>query len=225
MSIVIQAQNSVDYWDYPCRPGSSEWQQLESIDKMYEVCSVPSEILKNLSTEKLAKLCLDYPAPMIILLYNSPQAGFNNFYNNFNGIRELFNRADVCRFLIDEYARFAIDESLLDWNQTDQGNYSFKLQFFELILAQTNFIDKLSTEEKILLIKAAIDKFDAKQKYDDLFGGNSFVVNVLIMARLLDLDSKLLGVSKESLETGQLVDVDLFSIYQQANKYIYDICL
>lgn len=48
-------------WSYPLKPDMPEWAQFDDHSKMLEVCQIPNDILKSVSTTELVTLCLDYP--------------------------------------------------------------------------------------------------------------------------------------------------------------------
>ena len=65
------------------------------------------EILSSLSTEELTEICLQYPGLNITLFgVNNSEVPFtfdDLIYRRFNGIRELFNRADAAKGLLRHY--------------------------------------------------------------------------------------------------------------------------
>ena len=187
--------NAQETWNYPMKPGMEEWRQFKSMDEMYQACQIPNGVLKNLDTESLVNICFDFPAYMGMFFSNTPQAGFNDFYTNAD-----FNP---------------------QWNPEDQGRFVYKYQFFETLLAQPQVIQTLNSNGRNELLKEAIKKFDMKLSRQDLSGGATFAVNDWIMARTLNFENKLTSkfTAREdielSLKSGQLIDYDLMSIYEQ----------
>ena len=225
ISYALNAQERKKTWDYPVKPGMEEWQHFKSIDEMYKACQIPENILKTLDTESLAQICMDYPAPLVLIIYNSPQAGFSSFHSNFNGIRELFRRKDIGKYLLKKYTNMSFADFNPLWPIEKQGDFSFKYQFVETIIAQPQVIQSLDATDRKLLLKEVIKKFDMKNSRTDLFGGNSLVINAWIMARILHSENKFStkytnkSEIEMSLESGQLVDYDIQCIFQQAKKY------
>ena len=104
---VLNAQTEIEkklQWDYPVKPGMESWKQFKSMDEMYQACQIPDNVLKQLDTESLVDICLNFPAPPLFPLYNTPQQGFMEYYTNFNGIRELFQRKEAGQYLLKRYA-------------------------------------------------------------------------------------------------------------------------
>jgi hypothetical protein len=222
-SFVVTAQEKKLTWDYPVKPGSVEWQRLSSLDEIYEACQIPDNILKKIDTESLVQICFNYPASPVLFSYNSPQAGFNVLYSNFNGIRELLERKDVGHFMLNKYCSMSFKNDFNPlWKLGEQGAFVFKVEYFEIFLCQTQVIQSLDTKERKLLMKAALDKFDEKVSKADLFGGSTLAVNAWILARLLNEEDKLESKFPEmeySIESGLMIDHDLQSIYTLAKMH------
>jgi hypothetical protein len=222
---ILNAQTTKTIWDYPVKPGSEEWKEFKSMDDMYKACQVPGDVLKKLDTEALVKICFDFPAYMALFFHNSPQAGFDAFYLNFNGIRELFERNDVGSFMLKKYKTMSFVDFNPLWTLEDQGRFVYKYRFFETLLAQPQVVQSLDSNGRNELVKEAVKKFDMKLSKEDLFGGIAFAVNAWIMARTLNFESKLSSKFStpedidQSLKSGQLTGYDLMSIYQQSKTY------
>ncbi len=77
--------NNVPY-DYPVRPGMDEWGTLGSSAK-YDVCQIPEDILKKMTTRALVETVLDYPRLLIYTAHNDMQMGFDMLVENFNGLQ------------------------------------------------------------------------------------------------------------------------------------------
>lgn len=54
VSLQGAAQRLADPYDFPVKPGSEAWQQLQTGKEMMEVCQIPETVLKSLTTEALA---------------------------------------------------------------------------------------------------------------------------------------------------------------------------
>jgi hypothetical protein len=222
---VIAQENKKVVWDYPVKPGTDTWTQFKSTTEMYEACQIPDAILKKLDTESLVGICYDYPAYMTLFLYNTPQAGFDAFYSHFNGIRELLSRKDVGHFILKKYCSISSSDIKPLWTSAEKGLYAYKSEYFEIILAQPQVVQSLNTEDRKLLLKEVVKKYDDKIEKSDIFGGTALSVNAWIMANNLNQEEKLSAKSlqpqvDQSLKSGIFVEHDLYIIYQQAKKYI-----
>jgi hypothetical protein len=195
---------------------------------MYKAVFIPENVLKEFDTEALVQICLGYPALPTLLLFNSPQDGFDNLYRHFNGIRELVARKDVGEFLLKKYSTLSFRDFNPLWTLEKQGEFVHKYYYIEIILAQPQIVLSLKKDDKKVFLKEVIKKFEEKQLRDDLFGSNALEVNALILARTLATEDRLFSKSLSktelelSLKSGQLIDYDLFSIYEQAKSYTYE---
>jgi hypothetical protein len=228
ISIGAVAQEKKVTWDYPVKPGMEQWERFESMDAMFQACQIPDDILKKLDTESLVRICYDFPGFMGLIFYNSPQAGFEVFYARLNGLRELMSREDVGRCMLKKYSSMSSADFNPLWKLEEKGRYAFKYQYFETLLAQPQVVRSLSTEDRKLLLRESVRKFDEKLALPDVFGGNTFSVNAWIMANNLKHERKLMIKSvdqsavDESLKSGSLslYGYDSEDIYIQTKKYI-----
>ncbi|MBX3253263.1 MAG: hypothetical protein KF862_03895 [Chitinophagaceae bacterium] len=101
-ALTILAQTNNTPYDFPIKPGTEQW-KFSSPEEMYSKCQIPKEIISNLTTEALAKTCLNYPLFGLMNAFNTPQAGFYAVKKNFDGIDALFERKDVGKVLIRIY--------------------------------------------------------------------------------------------------------------------------
>lgn len=99
--------NIEEPYTYPIVPGSSEWANFDTVYEMIEVCQIPEDILKNMSTEALVKTVLNYPLLMDLMAGNTPREGFAVMMSNFNGLQELSTRSDAGDYLDTEYLDFS----------------------------------------------------------------------------------------------------------------------
>ena len=211
-------------WDYPVRPGMVEWHQFKTIDAMYKACQIPDNILKNLDTESLVDICLNFPAPPLFIIFNTPQQAFMQYYSNFNGIRELFKRKDAGQYLLKKYSSMSLDEFNPLWELHQQGRFISHYKFIEAILSQPQVIASLDAEGRKALLKEAVNKIDEKLSKTDLFGGFSLEINLWVLGRILYSENEplLQGLNQQNLksamETGRFVDIDVDMIYQIAKN-------
>lgn len=100
----VLAQSPADPYDFPLKPGTTAWAQLNTGKEMWEVCQIPDVVLKNLSTEALAITCMNYPLYGDYISSNDIQSGILRMIDNFNGLKELSSRSDGAQKLIEIYA-------------------------------------------------------------------------------------------------------------------------
>ena len=212
-------------WDYPINLGSDGWNQCNSPSEIYEKLNIPEDVLMKLDTESLVQICLDYPAVSIFFVTNTPQQGFDGFFVQFNGIRELMSRNDVGHFLLRKYSSMTLNDFNPLWTLENQGDFTLKFYYMELFLVQQQSLQSMDVSERKLLLKESMRKYELKKSRSDLFGGNSLVMSTWILAKTLHVENKLktnfsdLSNVEYSLNTGVIIDFDVPSVFQQAKKY------
>jgi hypothetical protein len=169
--------NNID-WDYPIKPGTEDWTTLKSGQEMIEVCQIPETILENLSTSRLAYLCLNYPLLGDILFFDNYQEGFEKISANFNGFSELFEREDAGTELLKLYQEFGLDV----FKKSENINVFYDM-CIDIVIAQPIFLEKLDQKEETHLIKESVNKLSERQKMGDSFYRQR--TTVVVLSRLL----------------------------------------
>jgi hypothetical protein len=227
-SLAATAQEKKVAWNYSVKPGMEEWQQFKSVDEMYKSCQIPDNIIKIIDTESLVDICFNFPAPPIYPFFNTPQEGFNSFYSNFNGIRELFNRKDAGHYLLIKYTAISLSDFSPLWELHRQGQFVSHYKFVESILSQPQIIQSLDAKERKQLLKEALRKIEEKISMTDLFSSYSLDMNMWVIGNILHSDENVsLPIKKQknfekALESGIFVDIDVELLYQQVKTYAYE---
>lgn len=174
-------------WDYPIKPGTKAWVSFKTVDEMYKACQIPENVLCQLSTEDLVDICLNFPAPPLFLLFNTPQDCFMSFYSKFNGIRELFNRKDAGYYLIKRYSQMSLKDYDPNWELYKQGQFISHYKFIESILSQSKVIQLLTFEERKLLMNETLSKINEKLSNEGLFSTENVSINSLGNGKIIIL--------------------------------------
>ena len=156
-------------WDYPLKYGSPEWSELKTVEEQFNAYNIPDEIIKNISTEELVKVCMLYPEWGLMNAYNSRQSGFGVLVSRFNGFQELFKRGDAAIVLMKEYDKLDPLEASPDWTPLQQGKYSFQFTKIEMFLCQKSMIDKLDNADIIVLKEMAVSKYQKKRMFPEIY--------------------------------------------------------
>lgn len=144
ISLVAPASaEKVGGYEYPVKPGTTEWKALESKMERQKVSQIPEDVLEQLSTEELVETVLDYPFLIDMYAYDSFEQGFSAVSSNFNGLKELLKREDAASKLLEKYkvtkeskgVKKASSDEMLD------------LKNLEIILEQSEIKEKLSPNE------------------------------------------------------------------------------
>lgn len=178
-----------DTYEYSIKPGTDEWEKLNTSQEIINACQIPLNLLNIISTEGLIESTLNNPMFGDIYLSDvNIQHGFNAFYENFNGIQELFKREDASAKLIIRYNQ--MDPACINNNWPSlvkpgyNNNYSFS--FIEIIMAQYPIISQIidSREENSFLQKI-MSKYENKKIHNYSYIGLEH--SALIAGRIMYL--------------------------------------
>jgi len=187
-NINIKPATAIDKYNFPVKPGTSAWANLKSGQEMVDACQVPESVLKTISTEGLMETCLDYPLLLEMLAYNNLQYGTQVQLKNFNGFVALNKRPDAGTLLFNHYKKMNPDSSFSTMTLIQKGAYSFKFTFIEMILAQDEYLQKLSINERKTLIQESLLKYQAKSNNIDIYGTFGHETSAYLMARIMLFD-------------------------------------
>ncbi|MDR1369701.1 MAG: hypothetical protein LBJ72_06200 [Dysgonamonadaceae bacterium] len=196
------AQETKDKWDFPVKPGTEEWRKLKSYEARVKACQVPEEILLSLSTNELTDICLEYPLLYDIFAFNNRNKGINKFFDNFNGIRELYKRKDAANELLNRYDLKLQQISFVEGNASDyeKGGYTISISILEMLLC---FTDTQGDIQKKILQKL-VSGYENKLLYTDYFKGLGLQCNFYSRAHIV---TKILQQNNEQspIKDGSLV--------------------
>jgi hypothetical protein len=220
LSFSIFSQSSDVPYEFPIKFGSAEWVDFHShIDD----CQIPENILKNMSTKALLKTCLQYPFFGNLFVHNELQPAFEIMVTHFNGFKELFQRSDAAKMIMQEYIEMpgTISADAKDFF----GQYRFL--FLEILVSQPQILKDLSTNEKTKLLFDVVKKCSIKINNPEQYSGVLLVPSCLIIARLLngkitsgkkELDIK---VSKFAEKASIIIDPEIKNaIIESAKQYL-----
>lgn len=155
-----------DAYDYPVKPGTPEWAELESSAEMDSVCKIPVEILNSISTAGLVETVMNYPrfGDMYFGNTGSIQASFEIIAGHYNGFQELFERNDAAIHLLERY--------ILMYPKCLNNNYSletvpvqWRFSFIEILLAQYEILNQLEQSYLEALLYESIQKYEEKKQF------------------------------------------------------------
>ena len=171
-----------DAYEFPLRPGMSEWGELDSYTKMIEVCQIPESILSRMSTEALIQTCLKYPLAFNFMVHDSFDYGIEQVISNFNGLQELIKRTTAGGSLLKAYK--ILDPTVLpDCGHVARTVCRFQIMYLELLLGQNEIISNLAQSETISLLEESQSKYYAKRENSD--GIMQLRVTCALMSKIL----------------------------------------
>ena len=152
------------------------WKTFQTLEEMQEACQIPAEELKNLSTEELLQICLQYPLAGNYLAYNNELQGINAVMDGFNGFEELCKRDDGIDKLMDYYEQIEIGPFLNRQNRTaiKREFPNLNLGYVELVLASGRLKDA-ETPANISRLRRANSRMLSIKKANPLFFGSNSI--------------------------------------------------
>ena len=208
-----------DTYVFPVKPGTPAWAALQSSAEMVAVCQVPATTLKNISTEGLIATCLDYPLLFDMTYANSLQQGTRAVMSNFNGFGELHLRPTAAALLLDRYQRMRA--ACLPTSE-QRGAYSFTFSYVEMIVAQEEYLNQLSSAQRRVLLQETLTKYTDKQPYtDDVYGIFGLKTTAFVMARIMQAERYAPFLT--ALSTDPALRVFITDINLQGNPQTLDV--
>lgn len=171
-------------YDFPLKPGMAEWEKLNSGKEMLDACQIPEEILKNMTSQALAETCINYPLYIDYLAVNDEREGISLIINDFNGLKELSEREDGYKELIDTYKKIPILNSKTKVN-AKQENSPFQIIFVELILGDNAFMNKMNADDLVHLKAAVLEKYQNKVDNDEVYSLYNTLRTLLLGAEVM----------------------------------------
>jgi len=182
----LLAQDPEATWDYPVRPGTEKWGQLKDEAERLDALQIPDTILNVIETEELVIACLNYPAAFHYTAYDNEHVGLQKGISNFNGLRELFNRNDAGKYLIEHYQNAGANGFIIKDRRLNESYWSLRFLYIELLISQKEIIQNLEAEDKVLLLETTLNKFDIKAQHKDIFSKYDNINSALIVARIME---------------------------------------
>ena len=204
-------------WDYPVKPGTEEWKTLNSNKDKVDICQLPENILKQTTTNDLFEICLNYPLLSDIYAFNDIYTGTKKLFNDFNGIRELFNRPDVLDILLQKNEEILSKKSLLKSNVSlvEKGNYIISLSTMEILLSIPELQQKLNLEHKKKTITTLMKGYELKKSIPDYFKGIGFETNIISRAVIIA------GIEKSSFDKKEIYEIDFINkLDEKSSEYM-----
>jgi len=128
-----------DSYNYPIYPGTKEWATLTTGQQMLDACQVPTNILKNMSTQAVIQAIWEHPLLFeVFTLGYGYQAVFESMFSQNNAYMELSKRQDAGVALL---ARLNMVNPL-----TQDVIPEFRA--LELLISQTPFPVQLNNDQK-----------------------------------------------------------------------------
>lgn len=155
-----------DTYNFPIRPGSTEWRLLTTSMQMDSVSMIPDNILLNISTEGLIQTCMDYPR--MVDFFASDNLNFQYaieiITSKFNGLQELFDRSDAGPKIHAYYNQLYPECEKNNWSKSLGSPFLYA--WIETIIAQNQILEQYDMEESKMLCSDALQVFQTKRLLD-----------------------------------------------------------
>ena len=216
---IVDIPVDCDY-DYPVKPGMPDW--TGSKEDM-EALQIPEHILQCISTEKLTKLCLEYPF-FNLIVHDFITTALNGLYTHFNGFREIAKRDDATNYLCKEYILefkkledtvlkypYLFDKPYSDYNDEEKliryniSGCNLKISTIESTLGYSKLYNNISKGAQKKILKNLWYGYNEKIKYADKYGlfKGHFEYNLFARANIIIT-----------------IDTTLSEIFKGDNEYI-----
>ena len=153
LSLSVFAQkDSLDIdktFNYPIKEGDEQWMKLANTRNRIAALQIPSSQLKEIPTEKLLDVCLDYPYLVSVVFCNDYQRSVELLVSQFNGFQELLNRKDIVTVLLNKERNMIDDfEKMQSYPLTEQGKFSFQWLIVDLLFIQKEVKTQINEQQK-----------------------------------------------------------------------------
>lgn len=189
-------------YDFPVKPGMSEWAIFETGEEMLEACQIPGAILSQMSTKALVETCLNYPLKYDYSAFNDTREGISALISSFNGLKELAERESCGKVLIEAYEKTPVIKYQSFVKEHDYP--ILQLEYLELLLSDDLFLNGMSTDDYVTLKNLLAVKYEEKLE-------NLTVYSVSDIQNSLLLGSKILKTTKyKKLSDTKLNEIDRY---------------
>lgn len=123
-------------YDYPVRPGSTEWSKFNTRIEKINACQIPERLLESLPTKALVETVMNYPLIIDMVVRDTKLEGFKSLLRVFNGLQELVERPDAFHEL-ENYKTMLYENTATDIETTLKKGY-IEYLYIGLINKQAN---------------------------------------------------------------------------------------
>ncbi len=152
--VTSKAANVTFSFDSITEPNN--WARYQTLEEMMAACQIPEAKLKSMSTDELIEVCMSHPLHALYFAYNNELDGAEVVINNFNGFKELKERADAPQKMLAFYEDVNFPQksrSIVSTKRKDFSKMTY-MGFVELYLASKELpglyeSENISTFERI----------------------------------------------------------------------------
>lgn len=186
LSAIPPVASDEDAYVFPIVPGTPAWAALASGADKIQACQVPPAVLQKMSTPGLVTTCLNYPLLNNMLAFIPLQNGARAQLANFNGFAELSQRPDAAQLLVNRYQQLC---TACVPPPTNWGDYSLNYSYFEMVLAQDEYLTQLSSAQRHALVRITLAKYAEKQQEVANYAIFGLKTTAFLLARTMKIDN------------------------------------
>lgn len=161
---------SIGHYEYPIKPGTTEWEELGTFSRRIAACRIPEETLDAMTTDALVDAVLDFPFLMNLMVYNSASEGFDCLLSQCDALKELLTREDGADKLAEEYASLTTtlgSKSVIERKDT-MSREALYPNLLEVILGQPEVYNEMTENNQYATEIAAKEFNDNKTSFLDV---------------------------------------------------------
>jgi len=204
---------------------SEEWKKL-TVQQRWEAMNLGQEKLDKMSTLELLDHCLNFNFMYDIYNHQNFRQGLEVIYNNHDALRELFDRKDSGKILLNFYNNINQYDIAEIKNLKNRGEFACKIFFLDLFISHPIILKQFQGKED-KLIKSILQTYNICRDVKDRDGKNyysKYLINtkVLVIGRVLgnvDL-RKYQYPAIEDMDLKYLTDELLQKIINNAQQYL-----
>jgi hypothetical protein len=220
--IILTASLAISQEKFPSRD-SKEWNDL-TVAQRWKAVNIPEEKLGKMSTSDLVVHCVNFDFMWDIFNYPNYGIGLNVIIENHNGLRELLNRKDSGKLLLNYYKKIDFTKITEISALSERGEFVAKIFFLELFLSHPNILNQFQGTEKEL-IKSILITHDTCLQINakngkDFYCGYSILTKALAIGRALDRfkGRRTTNPALEQMDLSKLSDENYKKITKEARE-------
>jgi hypothetical protein len=173
-----------DSYQYPIKPGTTEWAALGSLSARIQASIIPQQTLETISTSGLIESLLNYPFIQDYMVSNAMQTGFEFTKSQNPGFSELYGRSDIYNEFYDRYKLMSVScQNIYPPFRGNDGVTQISFEVFELFIFQDDFLDELTEEQRSEIFKLVYEKLQLKTNND--YADNFKLVSTAILGTIM----------------------------------------
>ena len=158
-------------YEHPFKQSDAIWNKFSSARERVLALQIPKDILKDIPTHNLLKVCLNYPYLTDMFAYNSQTEGFNALVQKYNGFKEILKRKDLVDALLDEYEQAPQNIHLINYaNEEEKGLFSIKYYVLTYLLQQAMKDTDVNKNQRERIAELVRINKEMLEKNSDIFG-------------------------------------------------------